>query len=164
MPPHLELKELLDYTELETRRWKDFFQAHPATLDVALDIAQASDARTLVLHILGVDWIYAGLLEDQPPSDFEKLPHATVEELFAIGGDAHARLRKFLDTATEADWQAGVVFPTRRLGTLKASKRKAFVHTLLHGVRHWAQLSTALRAAGFKQDWQHDFLFTAAME
>jgi uncharacterized damage-inducible protein DinB len=36
-------------------------------------------------------------------------------------------------------------------------------HALLHGVRHWAQLSTYLRQKGYKQDWQHDFIFSGVM-
>jgi hypothetical protein len=31
------------------------------------------------------------------------------------------------------------------------------------GVRHWAQLSTYLRQKGYKQDWQHDFIFSAVI-
>ena len=34
---------------------------------------------------------------------------------------------------------------------------------MLHGIRHWAQIATALRKAGYKQDWPHDFIFTEAV-
>jgi uncharacterized damage-inducible protein DinB len=43
--------------------------------------------------------------------------------------------------------------PERTVG-----RKKIFIHALLHGVRHWAQLSTHLRQNGYKQDWMHDFL------
>jgi uncharacterized damage-inducible protein DinB len=36
--------------------------------------------------------------------------------------------------------------------------KKIFIHSLLHGVRHWAQLSTHLRQKGYRQDWMHDFI------
>jgi uncharacterized damage-inducible protein DinB len=38
-----------------------------------------------------------------------------------------------------------------------------FAHAMLHGVRHWAQLATALREAGHGTDWGHDFLFSDVM-
>jgi hypothetical protein len=45
-----------------------------------------------------------------------------------------------------------------------ASRRKIFIHALVHGVRHWAQLSTYLRQKGYKQDWQHDFIFSGVIK
>jgi uncharacterized damage-inducible protein DinB len=38
-----------------------------------------------------------------------------------------------------------------------------FAHAMLHGVRHWAQLATALREKGHGTDWGHDFLFSDVM-
>jgi hypothetical protein len=35
---------------------------------------------------------------------------------------------------------------------------------LTHSMRHWAQIATFLRQQEFKQDWNHDFLLTRAME
>jgi uncharacterized damage-inducible protein DinB len=57
-----------------------------------------------------------------------------------------------------------LTFPTRTAGTLTASRRKIFIHALLHGVRHWAQLAACLRQQGYKQDWQHDFIFTGVVK
>jgi hypothetical protein len=42
--------------------------------------------------------------------------------------------------------------------------RKCLTHAIIHSVRHWARLATELRKCGYGQDWQHDFLFTKAME
>jgi len=38
------------------------------------------------------------------------------------------------------------------------------VHALLHSVRHWAQLATALREAGHPTNWGKDFLYSEIME
>jgi uncharacterized damage-inducible protein DinB len=40
--------------------------------------------------------------------------------------------------------------------------RKIIIHTLLHEVRHWAQISTLLRQNGFKIEF-HDFLFSPVL-
>jgi uncharacterized damage-inducible protein DinB len=34
----------------------------------------------------------------------------------------------------------------------------------MHGIRHWAQLATLLRQAGYKTDWSHDLLMSDALE
>ena len=69
-------------------------------------------------------------------------------------------LRKFVRQADDSEWAKVLTFPTRSAGALSASKRKIFVHALLHGMRHWAQLATFLRQQGHKQPWQHDFIFS----
>jgi len=38
------------------------------------------------------------------------------------------------------------------------------VHTLLHGQRHWAQLATLLRTAGFPAGFRGDMLLSSAMK
>jgi uncharacterized damage-inducible protein DinB len=65
--------------------------------------------------------------------------------------------------ATDADLAKVMEFSTRTAGVLRASKRKMFTHAMLHGVRHWAQLATALREKGHGTDWPHDFLFSDVM-
>ncbi|MCU1283705.1 MAG: DinB family protein [Acidobacteriales bacterium] len=163
MDPALRLSELLAYTEGETRKWRDWFARNPAALDVKLDIAQATDARTLVQHIVIVDLRYAERLLGEEVTAYENVTTDAVT-LFATADRAFQKLRSFLSSATEDDWKFVMEFPTPSAGTLKSSKRKMFVHTLLHSARHWAQLATALRTAGFKTDWQHDFLMTDAID
>jgi uncharacterized damage-inducible protein DinB len=85
-------------------------------------------------------------------------------QLFAIHDKAFGNLHRFLARAKPEDWTVRLEFPTRTMGTLTGTRRKIFAHTLLHGMRHWAQLATLLRQAGYKQDWQHDFLFTKTMD
>jgi uncharacterized damage-inducible protein DinB len=163
MDPALKLSELLAYAENESHRWQKWFQENPSALDVPLDIAQGKDARNLVLHIVAVDLRYAERLLGEEVTPYENFP-SDVAILFETGDRAFQKLRGFLDSATEDEWKKVIEFPTRSMGTLTSSKRKIFVHTLLHSTRHWAQLATALRVAGYKQNWHHDFLFTEAIQ
>ena len=77
---------------------------------------------------------------------------------------ARALYRQYLTTATNEDLARVMEFPTRTAGIIRSSKRKMFAHALLHSVRHWAQLATALREAGYPTNWGKDFLYTDAME
>ena len=72
--------------------------------------------------------------------------------------------RDYLAKATDDDLAAVMEFPTRTAGIIRCSKRKIFVHAMLHGVRHWAQLATALREAGYATNWGKDFLYSPVME
>ena len=162
MDPALKLSDLLAYCESESHKWRDWFVKNPAALDVKVDIAQATSAALLVQHIVAVDLRYAERLLGDPVTDYKDLPKDAAG-LFPVHDKAFAKFRQFLDSAHEEDWKTVIEFPTRSAGTLKASRKKIFIHSLLHSVRHWAQLATALRAAGFKQDWHHDFLMSEVM-
>jgi uncharacterized damage-inducible protein DinB len=163
MDAGLKLSELLAYAEGESNRWRKWFADNPSALDVKLDIAQAKDARNLVLHIIAVDLRYAERLLGESITEYEDMP-SDITELFAISERAFQKLKKFLDATQEDEWTQVIEFPTRSMGTLRASRRKIFIHTLLHSARHWAQLATTLRSSGYKQDWPHDFLFTDAVQ
>lgn len=147
----------------ETRRWHDWFQRHPAALDAPIDIAQAKSVREFVLHIVAVDLRYAERLCGKEVTPYEQMPQEP-EQLFTLAQETFERLRKYAQQASQADLRTEIEFQTRSAGTLKASKRKILIHTLMHSIRHWAQLATELRKAGFKTDWPHDLLFSDVIE
>jgi uncharacterized damage-inducible protein DinB len=136
-------------------------------LDLPSDIAGAKNVREVVLHILAVDLRYSErLLGKDPVTDYTELPIGSVDELFSTATTGEKNFREFLAKAQDHDghWQEVLTFPTRTGGVLSASRRKIFVHALLHGVRHWGQLATFLRQQGHKHDWPHDFIFSNVMQ
>jgi uncharacterized damage-inducible protein DinB len=159
----LSFGELLDYCAEENNRWRDFFTQHPDALDVPCDIAGTKTVREVVLHIVAVQMRYAERLLNMPITEYESLKGKPGEELFALSRKSLEDLRSFAIAANDPDWDGTLTFPTRSAGELTASRRKIFIHALLHGVRHWAQLSTHLRHKGYKQDWQHDFIFSGVI-
>lgn len=152
--------ELLSFCSTETDRWRQWFAENPAALDLPLDIAQAKTVRDLVLHIVVVELRYAERLLEEPVTEYDAAPKGSVDELFSTSRRSAEKLRRFIQKADEAEWAKPMVFPTRSYGSLSGSKRKIFVHALLHGMRHWAQLTTFLRQQGHKQPWLHDFIFS----
>ena len=160
----LSFGELLDYCAEENNRWRDFFAQHPDALDLPCDIAGTKTVRELVLHIVIVQMRYAERLLKMPITEYESLAGKSGEELFRLSRKSLEDLRSFAIAANDSDWDGILTFPTRSAGELTASRRKIFIHTLLHGVRHWAQLATYLRQKGFKQDWQHDFIFSGVIK
>jgi len=157
----LSFAEMLDANEHETAKWKNWFEHQPAELlDLPLSIAMAKNVREFLLHIFAVELRYAERLTGSPVTEYEALPTGSVSELFATGEKARTLFREYFSRATDADLATVMDFPTRTAGMVRASKRKMFAHAMLHGVRHWAQLATALREKGHGTDWPHDFLFS----
>jgi uncharacterized damage-inducible protein DinB len=162
----LTFDELLRHNEEETGRWHEWFKQNPAALDVAVDMVDMKDVRGVLVHIFAVELLYTERMRGitRQKIALEDFPSDTLESLFSIGAKARAAFRQILDQTSEAQWHEHVVFLSRASGTIGGSRRKLFAHALLHSVRHWAQLATALRAAGYKQDWQHDFIFAKTIE
>ncbi len=160
----VSFQELMHYNDAETRRWREFLEQHCDALDVQVDIAGAKDIRGLIVHIFAVELRYAERLLGAAATPYEQLPAGPLNEIFSIADTARQKLRHFLARTTDADLRTVLTFETRTAGTLSSSKRKIVGHVLLHGIRHWAQIATALRQNGYKQDWPHDFIFTDALE
>jgi uncharacterized damage-inducible protein DinB len=163
----LTTDELLNYCVEESRRWREWFEKNRSALDLPSDIAGTKNVREVVLHILAVELRYSErLLGKDPVTDYTDLPVGSVDELFSTATTGEKNFREFLAKAQDHDrhWQEILTFPTRTGGVLSASRRKIFVHALLHGVRHWGQLATFLRQQGHKQDWPHDFIFSKVMQ
>jgi uncharacterized damage-inducible protein DinB len=112
---------------------------------------------------VAVQMRYAERLLNLPTTEYETLASKSGAELFLLGHKSLEDLRSFAVAANDPDWDGKLTFPTRSAGTLTASRRKIFIHALLHGIRHWAQLASFLRQQGYKQDWPHDFIFSSAI-
>ena len=161
----ISFADLLNANQSETQKWRAWFDSQPAdVLDVPLSIALAKNVREFLLHIFAVELRYAERLQGLPITDYEALPTGSVQDLFGIGERARAMYRDYLATATDADLATVMEFNTRTAGIIRSSKRKIFLHAMLHGVRHWSQLATALREAGFATNWGKDFLYSNVME
>jgi len=160
----VNFEELLAYTDEENQHWKRWLKQHPEALAVSAGIAGEDDVVGLLVHIFAVELRYAERLLDQPVTSYDEVRSSNLDQVFAIADNARRLYQQFLAQTDQADLDTILTFETRSAGTLTASKRKILAHAMLHGIRHWAQIATALRKAGYKQDWQHDFLFTKAIE
>ncbi len=161
----ISFTELLASNQAQARQWRKWFDEQPATvLDLPLSIALAKNVREFLLHIFAVELRYAERLKGLPITAYETLPNDSVNELFGVGEKAAGMYREYFATASDDDLTSVIEFPTRTAGVVRASKRKIVVHALLHSVRHWAQLATALREAGYPTNWGKDFLYSEVME
>ncbi len=155
---------LFAYVDEETAKWEQWFEQNPAAFDIRIDVADVGDARGMLHHIFAVEQLYVSRMKKEaivPPEQIAREPNSA---LFDFGKNARARLRAVVTEMDDAALDQSVTFMTRLSGEVTASYRKCVTHALLHSIRHWAQLATALRQAGFKQPWVHDFLQSRAMK
>ncbi len=168
MTDGISFGELLQYTTEETCRWRQWFSNQAAAvLDVPVGEAGTETAtmRGMLAHIFYCELFYADLLTDTKPDfpAYENIPHSTVPELFDLGASAEQRLGSFLVHA-DGNGLAAVIsigWPPEK--PIAGTKRKMMAHVLVHSLRHWAQVATALRQHGYKADWGHDLLFSQAL-
>lgn len=174
MDAGIRFGELLEYEGRETKRWKEWFAAHPEALERRCDVASAGTVRGLLVHIFATELHFAHAVLDLPEPDWEKLRGQGLEEegprrsgdrrsrdpLFEVAEEARGKLQEFVAKAQPEDWDT-----VRELGSgkLKASKRKMVAQALLHGVHHRAQLATFLRQEGFGGLWVHDLIASDVM-
>jgi uncharacterized damage-inducible protein DinB len=162
----ISFADLLRYNESEAFKWRAWLEAQPLEL---LDVAFGNPAqrmgnvREMIWHIFVTEWVYACVLNGEPFDGWDQFTRDSIADVFAIGEQARAGLRKYLTTATEAGAASPVTLSARGF-TVSGSARKFLTHAFVHSLRHWAQLATVLRQHGHASDWPHDFVLSDAIE
>jgi len=149
------------YTTAETARWRAWLRDHPAALDVPFGDGTLATVGDLIGHIFSVELRHSQRLLGRPVTPPETITPKTFDEIFALADQSNALLAEFLATATDAAYEEILTFPTLTAGMVTVSKRKLASNIFLHAIRHWGQVATTLRQAGFTNQWPHDFLLSA---
>jgi uncharacterized damage-inducible protein DinB len=160
----IALEELIEDNVKSTEMWRAWFAQHSQAFEVPCDIFDTKTVAGCVKHIFLAELRHSQRLTGHRVVNAEEVNAATGDELFAVHDEAVANYRKFASEAPVESLHEIIDIQTLSKGTVRASRRKLFVHVMLHSKRHWAQLATLLRKHGTPTDWPHDFLFSEAME
>jgi uncharacterized damage-inducible protein DinB len=155
--PCLSASELIAWNNSITQKWRDFLAKEPRVLDLPCGVFGAETCRGLLLHIVAAEIRYADLLAAYPPGNYSSLPAATLEEIYEPH-DRALRIFNALLKTPDYDWDIKLEFPTLTLGPRRAPRRAILFHAMLHGIRHYAQLSTIVRSAGYTASLVQDYL------
>ena len=152
----LSFDDLVDYTEWQRGKWRAWFRDHPEAL--ALSIGDHGDGRfrtvgEVIKHIFGAELRYVQRLEAEPLSDLAEVPADQVDELFSKGDETRRRLKQLLATMSGDQWEVPRQFAILSY-QVTATPKKIIAHTLMHEIRHWAQLATVCRMSGHAADGQ----------
>lgn len=162
MTPALTLEELLGWCDESTRQWFAFLAASPAMLALPCGIYKTGSVLGLVRHIVAVEVRYSQRLAGLPVIAYEEIPADALEPLVGLHTEAVARFRALLADPAQ-NWEEVLEFVTLSAGTLRATRRKVLAHSCLHAIRHWAQLSTLCRAAGYPTGFGGDLMLSSVL-
>jgi uncharacterized damage-inducible protein DinB len=158
----LSLAELIEYADWERGKWQDWFQQHGDSV-LAMSVGPHGDGRfqtvgDVVRHIFSAEKRYVDRLSNRPITDTAAVSNSNVEALFQFGCQSRGDLKEFVKTFPTHEWDAPFELSLMNK-SMTVTPRKIIIHTLLHEVRHWAQIGTLLRLNGLKVEF-HDFLFS----
>ena len=164
MSVSLAMEELLAWNEEAARHWKDWLEANPTVLALPCDIGNTATVQDFVRHIWGRELLWAERLQGRPETPNEALPAGPIEALYELHRQASAIYRKLLADPNE-NWEALYTLNMASLPPEKRthSHRKMLAHALLHSQRHWAQLATLVRTAGYPSGIRGDLLLSSAL-
>lgn len=154
-------EELLAWNDTTAQHWQKLLGAHEDLLPVSCDIAGVKSIGELLQHIVAAQLRYAERLAGLPETSYESISYDTVPALFATHTQGIEMFRGLLADPAY-DWTQELEFETRRMGTLRASRKTILIHALMHSIRHYAQLATLVRQQGVAPDWPMDYLFMGA--
>jgi len=160
----ITLDEMLAWNDQAAANWKAHFEGNPHLLELPCGIGGAATVQELVRHIWGAELRWAQRLAGVEETAREKIPVGPLDALFDLHTQAIAIYRGLL-AAPEQTWSEPYVLkfdwvpPEQRT----VSRRKIAAHAFFHSQRHWAQLATLVRSAGFPSKFRGDLLFSPAV-
>jgi uncharacterized damage-inducible protein DinB len=164
MTPAITLEELLAWNQEASNFWKAHLDANPALLELPCGIGDTANVREFVLHIWGVELRWGQRIAGLPMTNKEDMPNKGLDALFELHVDAAGIFRRLLDDPAQ-NWDEVFTLdvPWLPASARTPSRRKVLAHTLFHSQRHWAQLATLVRAAGFPSGFKGDLLLSSAL-
>jgi uncharacterized damage-inducible protein DinB len=158
------LQELFDWNQESARFWKAHLDTNPALLELPCSIGGTANVQEFVRHIWGVELRWSHRLAGLSVPSKEEMPAGPLDALFAIHTQAAEVFRRLLE-APEESWHESYVLDLAWIPpeSHTMSRRKVMAHALFHSQRHWAQLATLVREAGFPSKFGGDLLFSSAL-
>src|ERR1039458_2757231 len=163
MSAGVTLEEMLAWNDQASVYWKAHFDANPILLDLPCGIGGAANVQEFVRHIWGAELRWAQRLAAVPVTARENIPAGPLDALFDLHRQVVEIFRNLL-AAPEEGWSGPYVleFDWVPEEERAVSRRKIAAHALFHSQRHWAQLATLVRNAGFPSNFRGDLLFSPA--
>jgi uncharacterized damage-inducible protein DinB len=164
MTPAITLDELLAWNDEASKFWKSHLDANPALIELPCGIGGAANVMQFAGHIWAVELRWGQRIAGLPQLAKEDVPAGPLAALFDLHIKAVGVYRALLDDpALQWDEMMALDFPWLPPDMRSFSKRKIAAHALFHSQRHWAQLATLVRTAGFPSGFKGDMLISSAL-
>ena len=165
MTPAITLEELLAWDQEASNFWKAHLDANRTLLELPCAIGGTVNVQGFVRHIWGVELRWAQRIAGLHALAREEVPAGPLDALYDLHLKAVQIFRSLLDDPAQ-DWGETFTMPNDRLppGIGTVSRRKVLAHALFHSQRHWAQLATLVREAGFSSGFNGDLFFSPGIK
>jgi uncharacterized damage-inducible protein DinB len=158
------LVELLAYTDEERGKWRKWFAAHPAAMDIRLQPdGRFATVGALVDHIFLVETRHLARLQQQAVPEASGVRAGDIDALFAYAARTRDALRAYASKLDDVEAAKPREFSVQS-GIARMTPRKLLLHIGLHEVRHWAQISLGIRQAGLAPPGNHDLFYSSALD
>ena len=155
----VEVGELLDYSDHERQKWRDWIAADPKRLDVPFQMGgRFPTAGSILDHTFLVERRHLSRLQGGTPPDRTGVAHGDWKALFEYADLVRADLRKYVADISE-DVASQPMTIVVQSGSRTMTRRQLVTHIVLHEIRHFAQLAYAARAAGHVPPGEHDIFY-----
>jgi uncharacterized damage-inducible protein DinB len=150
---------LVDYSDYERRKWRDWIGASPARLDIAVQTAgRFPTVGALLDHIFLIERRHLARLEGATPPEATGIAAGDWQSLFEYGDLVRADLRRYVSEVDDAAGSETITFVLRG-EDFSVRRQKLILHIVMHEVRHLAQIALAARQAGEGPPGEHDIVF-----
>jgi len=157
----ISLEELLAWSDESAHHWKNHFETNPAVLELPCGINNTANVQALARHVWGAELRWSQRLTGLAETEFTDGP---LDALFAMHTKAMELFRDLLAERAESwDQSYELKFDWLPAEERHVSRRKIALHALIHSQRHYAQLATLVRVAGFPVKTRGDLLFSVAL-
>ena len=159
------LEQLLDYSDYERRKWREWIAADPKRLDVAVQPGgRFPKVWDLLDHLIFVERGDLSRLEGGALPEQTGIPRGDWTRLFEYGDLVRADMRRYVSDIDDRTASETMTFVPLGGGTVTMTRRRLLMHVMLHEVRHFAQLALAARAAGVAPPGEHDLFYFAEFD
>jgi uncharacterized damage-inducible protein DinB len=156
----IDIERLLDYSDYERTKWREWISADPRRMTIVLQPGgRFPTAADLLDHVFFVERRHLCRLEGATPPESSGVPLGDWARLFEYADLVRADFRHYISELTDADADQPLTFDAIGLGPVTMSRRKLLTHVLLHEIRHLAQLALAARTAGIEPPGKHDLFY-----
>jgi uncharacterized damage-inducible protein DinB len=153
-------ESLLDYSDHERRKWRDWAAADPTRLTIVVQPGgRFPTIGALLDHVFLVERRHLCRLQGATPPEDTGVPPGDWNRLFEYADLVRADLRGYAAELTDVVGDGLLTFEAIGIGSITTSRRRLMTHIVLHEIRHFAQVALAARTAGVEPPGRHDILF-----
>ena len=162
MSVSIAFEQLLDYSDHERHKWREWVAADPQRLDLQLQPpgSRFPTVGVLLDHMFLVERRHLSRLEGATPPDATGISAGDWKRLFDYADLVRADLRRYVADLDDTIGSTTITW-TFSGDTYAMSRRRLLTHILLHEMRHLAQIALAARTAGIEPPGRHDLIYFA---